>query len=63
MSIPDAQSLPLFSELGWLTVLERVEFNKDILLYKALHNMCPEYITDMFEFQSSSYGMRSSSNQ
>ena len=53
----------LFSELGWLTVFERVEFNKGILLYKALHNLCPEYITDMFKFKSSSYGLRSSSNQ
>ena len=60
---PDAPSLPLFSELGWLTVFERVEFNKGILLYKALNNMCPEYITDMFKFRSSSYGLRSSSNQ
>ena len=59
----DAPSLPLFSELGWLTVFERVEFNKGILLYKALHNMYPEYITNMFKFQSSSYGLRSSSNQ
>ena len=25
--------------------------------------MCPEYITDMFKFQSSSYGLRSSSNE
>ena len=51
---PDAPSLPLFSELGWLTVFERVEFNKGILLYKALRNMCPEYITDMFKFRSTS---------
>ena len=60
---PDVPSLPLFSELGWLTVFERVEFNKGILLYKALHDMCPEYITNMFKFQSPSYGLRSSSNQ
>ena len=45
---PDAPSLPLFSELGWLTVFDRVEFNEGILLYKALHNMCPEYITDIY---------------
>ena len=60
---PDVPSLPLFSELGWLTVFERVEFNKGILLHKALYNMCPEYIPNMFKFQSSSYGLRSSSNQ
>ena len=57
---PDSPSLPLFQELGWMNVFERVEFNKGVLLYKITHNMCPEYLSDMFTFQSSSsYGLRS----
>ena len=46
-----------------MAVFERVEFNKGILPYTALHNMCPEYIADIFKFQFSSYGLRFSSNQ
>ena len=57
---PDSPSIPLFQELGWMNVFERVEFNKGVLLYKITHNMCPEYLSDMFTFQSSSsYGLRS----
>ena len=61
---PDSPSLPLFHDLGWLNIFERVEFNKGVLLYKTVHDMCPEYLSDMFTFQSgASYGLRSSTNQ
>ena len=61
---PDCPSLPLFHELGWLNVFERVEFNKAVLCYKIIHGMCPEYLSEMFTFQTcSSYGLRSSAHQ
>ena len=61
---PDCPSLPLFHELVWLNVFERVEFNKAVLCYKIIHGMCPEYLSEMFTFQTcSSYGLRSSAHQ
>ena len=64
MHRPDSPSLPLFHDLGWLNIFERVEFNKGVLLYKTVHEMCPEYLSNMFTFQSAvSYGLRSSTNQ
>ena len=46
-SPPDSSSQPLFEELGWLTVFERVEYNKAILLYKSVNNMSPTYISSL----------------
>ena len=61
---PNCPSLPLFHELRWLTVFERVEFNKAVLCYKIIHGMCPEYLSETFTFQTcSSYGLRSSAHQ
>ena len=61
---PDSPSLPLFSELGWLNVFERTEFNKAVLLFKTVHGMCPGYLSSMFTFQPASvYGLRSSTQQ
>ena len=54
-SPPDSASQPLFEKLGWLTVFERMEYNKAILLYKSVHNMSPSYISDLFNFQSSEF--------
>ena len=54
-SPPDSSSQPLFVELGWLTVFERVEYNKAILLYKSMNNMSPTYISSLFNFQNSEY--------
>ena len=60
---PDSPSLPLLRELGWLTISERIDYNKSILLYKAVHNMAPSYISDLIHFQSSEfYNLRSIGN-
>ena len=50
---PDAPSMPLFEKLGWLTVYERLEYNKAIVLYKSTHDLTPSYVSDLFEFHSS----------
>ena len=61
---PDSPSLPLFNELGWLNVFERMEFNKAVLLFKSVHGMCPDYLSEMFTVQPSSvYSLRSSTHQ
>ena len=60
---PDSPSLPLFRELGWLAISERVDYSKCIHLYKAVHNMAPSYILDFIHFQSSEfYNLRSIGN-
>ena len=60
---PDSPSMPLFEQLGWMTVHERHEFTKCITLYKATHGMTPAYISDLFQFQSTeNYNFRSASN-
>ena len=60
---PDTPSMTLFEKLGWLTVHERIEFNKAVLLYKSTHDLTPSYISDLFEFHSSqNYNVRSASN-
>ena len=60
---PDAPSMPLFQQLGWLTIYERLEYNKAIVLYKSTHGLTPTYISDLFEFPSSErYSARSVSN-
>ena len=62
-SPPDSSSQPFFEELGWLTVSVRVEYNKDILLYKSVNNMSPTYISNLFNFQNSeNYSLRSVEN-
>ena len=39
-----APSAPMLQELGWLTVSNRIKYNKAVLTYRALNNMTPEYI-------------------
>ena len=59
----DSPSLPLFEQLGWMTIHERLEFTKCIKIYKATHGMTPAYISDLFQFQSpENYNFRSASN-
>lgn len=59
----ETPSLPLFEQLGWLNIYERLEYNKCILLYKTAHNLTPEYMHELFSFNTSeNYSSRSSSN-
>ena len=44
---PDSQSQPLFQKLGWLTIFERIQYNKGVLLYKTVNGMCPDYMSEM----------------
>ena len=37
----------LFKECGWLTLSERREHQKRLFMYKATHNMVPNYISDL----------------
>ena len=59
----DSTSKPLFEKLGWLTIYELVDLHKYILLFKIVRGLAPNYLSELFEFQSStSYQLRSESN-
>ena len=40
---PDAPSQPLFNDLNWLNIFERIQYNKGILMYKILNGLSPTY--------------------
>lgn len=37
----------MFAELGWETISKRHKYNKAVLVYKALNNHTPSYISDL----------------
>ena len=39
----------LFKELGWLSVSDRFKYNKATMIYKALNNQTPEYISNLLK--------------
>ena len=54
----------MFHELGWLSIRERLTYNKAILTYKALNSLTPEYITTLLKPVSETHDrtLRSSAN-
>ena len=57
-------SVDMFQELGWLSVESRLTYTKEILTYKAINNMTPEYISNMLKpiSQMHSLNLRSRDN-
>ena len=43
----DTASAEIFNTLGWQTVTRRHNYNKAVLVYKALNNLTPTYISDL----------------
>ena len=39
----------MFKELGWLSVADRLKFNKAVLIYRAVNNKTPEYISKLLK--------------
>ena len=61
---PDSPYQPLFQELGWLYIYERIQYHKGILLHKIVYGMRPQYMSDIFTFaNSNTYILRSIDNQ
>ena len=52
----------MFGQLNILSITERICLNKSVLMYKAMHDVIPKYITDLFVPVSNvnSYESRSS---
>ena len=40
-------SSELFKELNWQTFSERVTYQKTILMYRIINNICPDYLKNM----------------
>ena len=55
---------PSAPKLCWLTVPNRIKYNKAVLTYRALNNMTPEYISNLLKPMSQAYALnlRSSNN-
>ena len=43
----DTASAEMFNTLGWQTVTQRHNYNKAVLVYKALNDLTPSYISDL----------------
>ena len=54
----------MFEQLGWQTIPKRLLYNKSVLVYKALNDLTPTYITNLLTpvSQTHSRSLRSSEN-
>ena len=57
-------SVEMFQRLRWMTVSQRINYNKAVLTYKALNNLTPAYISDLLTLTAIAYNrnLRSSEN-
>ena len=60
----DTPSPQMFQQLGWLSVPNRIKYNKAVLTYRALNDMTPEYISKLLKPMSQTHtlNLRSSNN-
>ena len=54
----DTPSNELFKQLGWMRFDERVNFRKAVMMYKALHNLAPTYISSKFIYTNTIYQVK-----
>ena len=50
----DIPSLQLFKKLGWLSIQNRLEYHKSILMYKCINNSAPDYLCNLFDMNTNS---------
>ena len=55
----DTPSSELFKKLNWLPLLDRFKYNRCTEVFKAIHEGCPQYMSNMFS--KSTTNLRSSS--
>ena len=57
---PFAPSEPLFKQLGWMTVEQRIKYHKYVLAYKCIKKDAPSYLVNKFNYVSDSnpYALR-----
>ena len=59
----DTPSVLMFQELDWLSVRSRMKYNKAVVIYKALNNMTPDYITKLLIPMSQTHSLNLGSGQ
>ena len=49
-------------KLGWLSIQNRLEYHKSVLMYKCITNSAPDYLCNLFDMNTNSnvYSLRSS---
>jgi hypothetical protein len=49
-------------KLGWLSIQNRLEYHKSVLMYKCINNCAPDYLCNLFDMNTNSnvYSLRSS---
>jgi len=58
----DYPSAPLFQELKWMTVYERLQYKTATLVFKSLTNISPLYLSSKFHTVIENRQLRSSTN-
>ena len=58
----DIPSLQLFKKLGWLSIQNRLEYHKSVLMYKCINSSAPDYLCNVFDINTHSnvYSLKSS---
>jgi hypothetical protein len=50
----DIPSLQLFKKLGWLSIRNRLEYHKSVLMYKCINSSAPDYLCNVFDINTHS---------
>ena len=59
----DTSSVFMSQELGWLSVWSWINYNKTVIIYKALNNITPDYITKLLVPMSQTHSLNLRSGQ
>ena len=43
-----AHSEPLFKRLNWMTIMDRINYRRAVMVYKSLNGLAPSYMKDMY---------------
>ena len=41
-------------KLGWLSIQNRLEYHKSVLMYKCINNSAPDYLCNSFDMNTNS---------
>ena len=59
----ETPSAVMFKKLEWLTIYNRIDYFRAVMMYKCMNGLAPEYLTEFFKKCSSvnNYTLRSTS--
>ena len=52
----------IFKELGWISLQQRRDFHKCVIMYKCLNGLAPSYLCNMFRSSNHTHETRNSSD-